>query len=112
MPLLGVTYADLYRRTKTLEVADELLSRELESAKIEEAEGIPSVKVLDPPVIAQKKSFPPRIPLILGGALLSFLMWIGWIVIYEEWQRRKDSESWKRFALEIASSLNGIGRPN
>jgi capsule polysaccharide export protein KpsE/RkpR len=110
LPLLGVTYADLYRRTKTLEVADELLSRELESAKIEEAEGIPSVKVLDPPVIAQKKSFPPRIPIILGGVLLSFLMWIGWIVIQEEWQRRKDSDSWKRFAFEIASSLNGIGR--
>jgi capsule polysaccharide export protein KpsE/RkpR len=109
LPLRSATYADLYRHTKTLEVAYELLSRELEAAKIQEAEEIPSVKVLDPPVIAQKNSFPPRMLLIAAGALLSLLLGGVWIVIREVWCRIDDANPWKVFVQELAASLPGTG---
>jgi capsule polysaccharide export protein KpsE/RkpR len=105
LPLRGATYADLYRHTKTLEVAYELLSRELEAAKIQEAEEIPSVKVLDPPVIAQKKSFPPRLLFIALGALLSLAFGGVWIVGREVWSRIDNTEPWKVFAREVAAAL-------
>ena len=109
LPLRGATYADLYRHTKTLEVAYELLSRELEAAKIQEAEEIPSVKVLDPPVIAQKKSFPPRMLLIAAGTLLTLIVGGVWIVCLEVWRRIDDRNPWKVFALNLAASLQRTG---
>ena len=105
LPLRGATYADLYRHTKTFEVAYELLSRELEAAKIQEAEEIPSVKVLDPPVIAQKNSFPPRMLLIAVGALFGLLCGSAWIIGREVWQRIDDSDPMKIFAKEVAASF-------
>ncbi len=50
LPLLGVTYADLYRETKIQEAVLETLTREYEMAHVKEAKKIPTVKVLDPPV--------------------------------------------------------------
>ncbi len=105
LPLRGATYADLYRHTKTLEVAYELLSRELEAAKIQEAEEIPSVKVLDPPVIAQKTSFPPRMLLILAGTLLALIIGCVWVVNGEVWRMIDDTNQWKVFVKELAASL-------
>ncbi|HEY1804600.1 MAG TPA: lipopolysaccharide biosynthesis protein [Terracidiphilus sp.] len=109
LPLRGATYADFYRHTKTLEVAYELLSRELEAAKIQEAEEIPSVKVLDPPVTAQRKSFPPRMLLIAVGAFLSLLCGGIWIVSGEVWLRIDEADPWKIVVREMAASLPGIG---
>jgi len=105
LPLRGATYADLYRHTKTLEVAYELLSRELEAAKIQEAEEIPSVKVLDPPVIAQKKSFPPRMLLIALGAFLALLLGGAWVVGLEVWRRIDETDPMKVFVNQAAASL-------
>lgn len=110
LPLLGVTYADLYRRTRTLEVAYELLNRELEAARLEEAEEMPSVKVLDPPVVAHKKSFPPRLILISVGALLSLLIGGWWIKTKDDWEKLDNSHPVKLFANEVHSSLQHVRR--
>ena len=59
LPLLGVAYADLYRKTKIEELVVETLTQEYELAKVQEAKEIPTVKVLDSPDFPDKKSFPP-----------------------------------------------------
>src|SRR6266851_8092631 len=51
LPLLGVTYADLYRRARVQEAVFEVLTKEYEMAKVQEAKEIPTVKVLDSPNI-------------------------------------------------------------
>jgi uncharacterized protein involved in exopolysaccharide biosynthesis len=90
-------------------VAYELLSRELEAAKIQEAEEIPSVKVLDPPVIAQKKSFPPRMLFIAVGTFLCLIAGGLWIVCFEAWRRIDATDQWKAFVRDLAASLPGTG---
>ena len=55
LPLLGVKWADLYRQTKIRETVVELLTQQYEMARIQEAKEIPSVKVLDPASIPEKK---------------------------------------------------------
>src|SRR5207249_1950491 len=45
LPLLGVTYADLYRRTRVQEAVFESLTKEYELAKVQEVKEIPTVKV-------------------------------------------------------------------
>lgn len=59
LPLLGVTYADLYRRTKVQEAVYEVLTQEYELAKVQEVRQIPTVTVLDPADVPEKRSFPP-----------------------------------------------------
>ena len=108
LPLLGVTYSDLYRSTKVQEVAFELLSKELEVAKIQEAKEIPSVKVLDPPAVAEEKSFPPRMLLIAMGTFLGFLFGIGWVIGREVWHRMDDSEPLKEVAALVGMSLRRL----
>ena len=50
----------------------ETLTQEYEMAKVQEAKEIPSVKVLDPPNVPERKSFPPRAVITLLGAVLAF----------------------------------------
>jgi uncharacterized protein involved in exopolysaccharide biosynthesis len=110
LPLLGVTFADLYRRTRTLEEAYGLLDRELEAARLEEAEEMPSVKVLDPPVVAQKKSFPPRLILIAVGTLLGLLIGGWWIKARDDWDRLDNSHPAKLLANEVVSTVQRVRR--
>ncbi|MGB9195882.1 MAG: lipopolysaccharide biosynthesis protein, partial [Terriglobales bacterium] len=43
LPILGVTWSDLYRRTRVEEVVFETLTKQYEMAKVEEAREVPSV---------------------------------------------------------------------
>ena len=70
LPLLGVTYADLYRQTKIQETVYGLLTQQYELAKVEEAKEIPTVKVLDAAIVPTKKTFPPRAVLVILGTML------------------------------------------
>lgn len=74
LPLLGVTYADLYRRVKVQEAVYEVLTKQYELAKVQEAREIPTVKVLDQPTLPEKKSFPPRLLIIAIGLFLTALL--------------------------------------
>jgi len=71
LPLLGVTYADLHRRTKIQETLLETLTKEYELAKVEEVKEILTVKTLGIANIPDKKSFPPRLVIILLGTALA-----------------------------------------
>jgi uncharacterized protein involved in exopolysaccharide biosynthesis len=101
LPLLGVTYADMYRRTKVQESVFEVLTREYELAKVEEAKEIPSVKVLDPADIPEKKSFPPRLIIVVFGTLFSFTLGIAWILATARWKRLDPKHPAKAIALEL-----------
>ena len=71
LPLLGVTYYDLYRRVKIEETVFEVLTKQYELAKIEEAKELPNIKVLDQAMVPETKTSPKRTLMTLGGALLA-----------------------------------------
>ncbi len=105
LPLLGVTYADLYRQTKIQETVYELLTQQYELAKVEEAKEVPSVKVLDAAVVPTKKSFPPRGLLTVAGAAFAFLAMCAWIFVRQAWREIDPQDPGKQFALEVAGTL-------
>jgi len=80
LPLLGNTYYDLARRAKIDEAVFEVLTKQYELAKVQEAKEIPSIKVLDEPVVPESKSWPPRLFIIAFGTLLSFAVACLWIL--------------------------------
>lgn len=101
LPLLGVTYADLYRRTKIQETVYELFTQQYELAKVEEAKGIPSVKVLDVADVPEKRSFPPRLLVIFLGSLLSLCLGVAWVLGDAAWKSVDPQDPGKVLALEI-----------
>lgn len=105
LPLLGVTFADLYRKTKVQESVFEALTQEYEMAKVQEAKEIPSVKVLDPPNVPERKSFPPRAVITLLGAVLSFSCGIAWIFGHRAWEQTDPANPKKILLQEVFDSL-------
>ncbi|MBS1849830.1 MAG: lipopolysaccharide biosynthesis protein [Acidobacteria bacterium] len=105
LPLLGVTYADLFRRTKIQEAVLEILTKQYEMAKVQEAKEIPTVKVLDDPDVPEKRSFPPRIFLMLLGTLLALAGAATWIFGLQMWREADASDPRKVFAQEVLSTL-------
>jgi uncharacterized protein involved in exopolysaccharide biosynthesis len=105
LPLLGVSYADLYRQTRVQEAVFETLTQQYELAKVEEAKETPSVKVLDPPDIPEKKSFPHRLWIMLGGTFCFFSIGVIWIFCGEHWERIDAQDPGKVFAQEIIGTV-------
>ena len=105
LPLLGVTYADLYRRTRVQEAVFESLTKEYEMAKVQEVKEIPTVKVLDSPNIPDKKSFPPRMLVMFFGTAFAFAIATIWIFSKKAWDQTDSSDNRKAFAEEVFSTV-------
>jgi capsule polysaccharide export protein KpsE/RkpR len=105
LPLLGAKYADYYRRAKIQETVFELLTEQYELAKVEEAKETPSVKVLDPAQVPEKKSFPPRLLIMFLGTFLVLSMSVVWVLGAEHWRTADPDDPRKILAKEVVESL-------
>ena len=104
LPLLGVTWADLYRRTKVEETVLETLTEQFELAKVEEARETPSVKVLDPSEVPERKSYPPRTSMVLLGTVFAFAIGAVWIFALAHWEGIDAQDPGKVLASQIFES--------
>ena len=109
LPLLGVEWADLYRRMKIQETVYELLSQQYELSRIEEAKEIPTVNVIDPANLPERKSWPPRLLIIglltmlaLGGA-------VAWVVGSARWEGVDPHDPSKVFVESAWKTILGGG---
>src|SRR5579862_3732230 len=101
LPILGVAWADLYRNSKVEEAIYETLTKQYELAKVEEARETPSVKVLDPADVPEKKSYPPRLVFITLGLFISITCSILWVLAYSRWKAVDSSDPGKLLIQEI-----------
>lgn len=110
LPLLGETYADLYRRTKIQEAVYETLTQQYELAKVQEAKETPSVKVLDVARVPERKSFPPRLEIIVLCMMLSLVSVTMGILLQARWDEIDNAHPGKILALEIFHSVRATVR--
>ncbi len=108
LPILGNTYYDLARRAKIDEAIYEILTKEYELAKVEEAKEIPSIKVLDAPTVPESRSWPPRLFIVIFGTLVSMAVACLW-VLAEAGYRSLDADDPRR---RIASQLFRLSSPS
>jgi capsule polysaccharide export protein KpsE/RkpR len=101
LPLLGVQWADLYRRMKVQETVFDLLTQQYEMARIQEAKEIPTVNVIDPANVPEKKSYPPRLLIIVVLTTLSLAIATIFIVGSARWQEKDPRDPNKRFANRV-----------
>jgi uncharacterized protein involved in exopolysaccharide biosynthesis len=107
LPLLGVKYGDFYRRVKIQETVFELLTQQYELAKVQEAKETPSVKVLDPATIPEKKSYPPRLLIIFLGTMLAVFVSVVWVLGSNRWAETDPQDPRKLLAQEVVSTMAG-----
>lgn len=107
LPLLGVTWSDLYRKTKVEEAVFEILTKQYEMARVEEAREVPSIKVLDIAGVPERKSFPPRLLLMIVGTLLACALGAFWIIKSTDWKKVAATDPRKVLVNEIISTFRG-----
>lgn len=104
LPLLGVKYADFYRQVKIQETVYELLTEQYEMAKVQEVKETPSVKILDPANLPERKSFPPRLMIMLSGTCLAMVIAAIWLLSSIRWDKMDPQDPRKEFLQELASA--------
>ena len=107
LPILGVTWSDLYRKTKVEEAVFEILTKQYEMARVEEAREVPSIKVLDVAGIPERKSFPPRLLLMTVGTLLACALGAFWIIQSTEWEKVAAADPRKVLVNDIITTFKG-----
>jgi capsule polysaccharide export protein KpsE/RkpR len=105
LPILGVTWADLYRRMRVQEAVFETLTKQYEMAKVEEARETPSVKVLDVADVPERKSFPPRTGLAIFGTGFVILLASVWILAYARWEEIDPTDPGKMLLRQVYESV-------
>ena len=105
LPILGVKYADYFRRAKIQETVYELLTEQYELAKIQEVKETPSVKVLDRARVPERKSFPPRILIVVVGTFFASSTCLIGIAGLSRWHATDPQDPRKLFFREVARDL-------
>ena len=93
LPQAGVATMRLWRDLKVQEQLFELLTAQLEEARIRETRDTPTVQVLDPAVPPLHKSRPKRALVVLVGMAIGLIGTIGYLVATERagWSRSSKS---------------------
>ena len=105
LPVLGVPYADLFRRLKIEEAVYETLTKQYELAKVQEAKEIPTVKVLDSPEVPEQKSYPPRLLIVFLGTVFAFALGIFWVSGKSRWEEVEAQDPAKVLVKDVAHGL-------
>jgi capsule polysaccharide export protein KpsE/RkpR len=105
LPQLGVQYAEYYRRVLLEETVYNLLNQQYELAKIQEAKELPTIRVLDPAEVPEKKSFPQRSILILASTMLSVFLTPLFLYGSRAWARVDVQNPWKVIVARVKITL-------
>ncbi len=105
LPSLGLTYFDLERKMRVQESLWEALTRQYEAAKVEEAEEIPSVRVLDVANIPERKSGPLRRRIVEAGAILSLGLAFIAVLAGMVWEAMDPEEEPKLLVSEVVGAM-------
>jgi capsule polysaccharide export protein KpsE/RkpR len=110
LPLLGVEWADLYREVKVEETVVQLLTTQYELARMEEARETPVLNVVDPANLAETKSFPPRLVLIIACTFVCVVIGALWILARQRWQSISYDDPTKLLIQSVNRSAGDYGR--
>jgi uncharacterized protein involved in exopolysaccharide biosynthesis len=92
----------------------ETLTKQYELAKVQEANEIPVIKVLDEPGVPERKSSPHRSIIAILGALVSAFLGVVWIIAPKLWEIGDNSNPVKTAGRAILHSIQDrdAGAPN
>ena len=93
VPQAGLEYVRKLRDVKYYETIFEILSRQFEAAKLDEAKQGSVIQIVDVAVPPDKRSFPKRIWTIVGGTLLGLLIGAFFVYSLHSFEQIKEDPS-------------------
>lgn len=105
LPTLGLTYFDLERKVQVQQALWETLTKQYETAKVEEAEQIQGARVLDVANLPERKSGPSRRNAVLIGALVSLVFALIAVVTQSVWESTDPQEEPKKLVLDATTAV-------
>jgi uncharacterized protein involved in exopolysaccharide biosynthesis len=90
VPTAGLEYVRKYRDVKYHEALFELLAKQYEAAKIDEAKDALIVQQMDKATRPERRSWPPRTAIVLACTLLALLLATLFAFVMEAWEQAKD----------------------
>jgi uncharacterized protein involved in exopolysaccharide biosynthesis len=111
LPLLGIEWADLYRKSKIQETVFELLTQQYEIAKIEEAKEVPTIKVIDAADYPEKRAWPPRLLIIGLGGVVALIGVLGWFKAKADWDNLPNDHRMKTRASKVLDLFRAHSKP-
>jgi uncharacterized protein involved in exopolysaccharide biosynthesis len=88
-PNTSLQYLDAVRDLKYQEAIWEILAKQFEVAKLDEAKDFPLVQVLDKAIPPEMKSKPKRALIVILTTLVAFFLAVMWAFVSESMQRAK-----------------------
>lgn len=112
VPKAGMEYVRKLRDVKYYETIFDILARQFEVAKLDEAKEGALIQVVDPAVVPDRRSFPKRGLIILGSTVFGALFGIFLVLLQSGLERMKDDPgaNLKLSMLRSALSLGLKGR--
>ncbi len=101
----GMEYLNRFRDLKYSETVFELLAKEFEVAKLDEAREGAIVQVVDAAVPPDKKSFPPRVLIVVLMTLIGFFVACGWCIVSEGFRQRMNQDPAERQRLDALRAM-------
>lgn len=113
IPSAGIEYLRVTRELRYHEALFEMLARQYEAARIEEAKSPPIIQVVDKAILPDKKTWPPRTLLVLLTALLSSILLCGAVLLRQRWKdiAREPVNAAHVSALRKMLNLNNLWHP-
>ena len=101
LPVGSLDYVRKLREVKYHDTLFDLLSRQYEAARIDEAKSAPIIQVVDRAVVPDKKSGPPRLLITIGIGLIGFCLACGWAFLQNANERARQ-------VPELSSKLDAL----
>lgn len=107
IPQVGMEYLNSLRDVRYYETVAELISKEFEVAKLDEAREGAIIQVVDPARPPDKRSFPKRVITIVFGVILGFLAACGWVIADERLRQFRSNPEEAARLKELRSAWSG-----
>ncbi|MGB6132950.1 MAG: Wzz/FepE/Etk N-terminal domain-containing protein [Acidobacteriaceae bacterium] len=105
VPEAGLEYVRRLRDVKYYETVFDILARQYEIAKLDEAKEGAIIQVVDPAIPPDRKSFPPRALIIVGSAVVGLFLGILVALAAESWKRFNEDAETRAKIESIRSSI-------
>jgi uncharacterized protein involved in exopolysaccharide biosynthesis len=96
VPGAGMEYIRKLRDVKYYDAISEIIAKQFEMAKLDEARQGSAIQVVDAAVPPDKRSFPRRTTAIIVAMLIGFFIACAWCIIAEGWRRLKNNPDERR----------------
>ena len=105
VPAASLEYLRKMRDVRYHETLFELLARQYEMAKVDEAKEGQMIQVVDPALVPEKKSWPPRALLMLFGTFLGVMLASFWVILQAAYRQKMEDPETAQKITQLRQTL-------